>query len=267
VTFVSLFSGIGGIDLGLERAGMRCVAQVEIDPFCRRVLAKHWPDVPKFDDVRTFNRDSIQGDVDLIAGGFPCQGISNANDGGEGLADLRSGLWSEFARIVREFRPRFALVENVAALLVPDESGAAPISTVLGDLAACGYDAEWDCIPAGAFGFPHFRNRVFVVAYPGEVGNEGPRHGRQPRCFGSGFEPSWTPSDPNWVEAWVIEQFRNGEAQPLLRGETYGLRDWVDRIGGPGNAVVPQVAEWIGRRIMSANAPAPSRRALSSEVR
>jgi DNA (cytosine-5)-methyltransferase 1 len=155
--FGSLFAGIGGIDLGLERAGMRCAWQVEIDDYATRVLAKHWPNVHRERDVRTCGAANL-APVDLICGGFPCQDISYAGRG-EGLGGARSGLWYEYARIVRELRPRYVLVENVSALLTRG------LDAVLGTLAALGYDAEWHCIPAAYVGAPHIRDRVFVVAY------------------------------------------------------------------------------------------------------
>lgn len=157
LTFISLFAGIGGIDLGLERAGMQCVAQVEIDDYANRVLAKHWPGVRRFRDVRGVGAHNLPR-ADVIAGGFPCQDISSAGRGA-GLNGERSGLWFEFRRIIRELRPSYVFVENVSALL---HRG---IDTVLGDLAALGFDAEWHCIPAAALGAPHIRDRVYIVAY------------------------------------------------------------------------------------------------------
>jgi DNA (cytosine-5)-methyltransferase 1 len=159
---LDLFSGIGGFSLGLERAGMRTVAFCEIDPFCRRVLAKHWPSVPCYDDVRILTAASLRADgisVDVICGGFPCQDISFAG-AGAGLAGARSGLWSEYARIVGELRPRYVIVENVAALL------GRGLDVVLGDLATLRYDAEWHCIRAADVGAPHLRDRIWIVAYP-----------------------------------------------------------------------------------------------------
>ncbi|HYI40014.1 MAG TPA: DNA cytosine methyltransferase [Allosphingosinicella sp.] len=160
---LSLFAGIGGFDLGLERAGgFKTVAFCEIDPFCRRVLAKHWPEVPCYDDVRTLTADCLAADgiaVDVICGGFPCQDISFAGTGA-GLAGERSGLWFEYARLIGELRPSYVLVENVAALL------ARGLDVVLGTLAALGYDAEWHCIPASAVGAPHRRDRLWIVAHP-----------------------------------------------------------------------------------------------------
>jgi len=162
VKFGELFAGIGGFSLGLERAGMKCAWQVEIDPYARAVLNKHWPDVRRHDDVRTFppthtHTHTQDFCVDLICGGFPCQDISVAGKGA-GLAGARSGLWNEFARIIGEIRPRYVIVENVAALL------ARGMGTVLGDLSSLGYDAEWHVIPASAVGAPHRRERVWIVA-------------------------------------------------------------------------------------------------------
>jgi DNA (cytosine-5)-methyltransferase 1 len=160
---LDLFSGIGGFSLGLERAGFETVAFCEIDPYCRRVLARHWPEVPCYDDVRTLTAERLGADgiaVDAICGGFPCQDISSAGKGA-GLAGEHSGLWREYARLVGELRPAYVIVENVAALL------GRGLGTVLGDLAALGYDAQWHCIPAAAVGAPHRRDRVWIVAYPG----------------------------------------------------------------------------------------------------
>ena len=157
LTFGSLFAGIGGFDLGLERAGMVCKWQVEIDEYASKVLAKHWPNVHRWDDVRTWPQENTEY-VDVICGGFPCQDISYAGLGA-GLDGERSGLWFEFARVVREMEPRFVIVENVAALLTRG------LDRVLGTLAAIGFDAEWHCIPAASVGAPHIRDRVFVVAY------------------------------------------------------------------------------------------------------
>lgn len=159
----SLFAGIGGLELGLERglavAGVEShtVFQVEMDPFCQRVLERHWPYAQRFSDVCTVDARTLPA-VDILCGGFPCQDVSVAGKG-VGLAGERSGLWREFLRLIRDLRPCIVVVENVAALL------ARGLGTVLGDLASCGYDAEWDCIPAASVGAPHRRDRLFIVAY------------------------------------------------------------------------------------------------------
>lgn len=158
---LDLFSGIGGFSLGLERTGgFETVAFCEINPFCRQVLAKHWPGVPIHDDIQVLSADWLAETgawPDVICGGFPCTDISVAGKGA-GITGPQSGLWREYARLIGEIRPRFVLVENVAALL------GRGLADVLGDLAALGYDAEWHCIPAAAIGAPHRRDRVWIVA-------------------------------------------------------------------------------------------------------
>jgi len=177
---LDLFSGIGGFSLGLERTGgFETVAFCEIEPFPRKVLAKHWPEVPCYEDVTKLTGDILRRDgisVDVITGGFPCQDISAAGRQagiGEGT---RSGLWSEIVRIIGELSPRFVIVENVANLLSgPSEQRGGWFGRILGDLAECGYDAEWENIPAAAVGAPHRRERVWVVAYPAKEGVYGQR--------------------------------------------------------------------------------------------
>ena len=158
---LDLFSGIGGFSLGLERTGgFETVAFCEIEDYPRRVLAKHWPGVPCYDDVRTLTADALRRDgiaVDVICGGFPCQDVSFAGKRA-GLEGARSGLWREYARLIGELRPRFVIVENVPGLL------NLGMGAVLGDLASLGYDATWDCIPASAVGAPHRRDRVWIIA-------------------------------------------------------------------------------------------------------
>lgn len=162
MNLLSLFTGIGLHDLGLERAGFRIAAQVEIDPYCRAVLERHWPEVTRFDDVRTVSADALRlagvGRIDLITGGFPCQDISVAGKG-EGLDGKRSGLWHEMRRIVSNVRPDWVLAENVPALRT---RGA---DRVLADLEAIGY-ACWPLV-VGALhaGAPHRRLRVWIVAH------------------------------------------------------------------------------------------------------
>jgi DNA (cytosine-5)-methyltransferase 1 len=160
-----LFSGIGGIELALESFGLRTVWQVECDRYARNVLWRHWPLVPKYEDVCAVGAAHLCP-VDVICGGFPCQGISDAGLR-LGLDDPRSGLWREFARVVRELRPRYVFVENVAALRVRG------LGRVLGDLAEIGYDAEWDCVRAADVGAPHLRNRLFLLAYSGGQQSQG----------------------------------------------------------------------------------------------
>jgi DNA (cytosine-5)-methyltransferase 1 len=234
LTFGSLFAGIGGIDLGFERAGLACKWQVEINPYAQKVLAKHWPNVRRHDDVRTWPQADTER-VDIIAGGFPCQDISYAGKGA-GLAGERSGLFYEVARIVREMEPRFVVLENVAALLTRG------LGDVLGTLASLGYDAEWNCIPAAAVGAPHIRDRVFIVANAkNAIG----------RADGGTKEAGRTEHRQQFRRQTCggVSRFDWWANEPAVDRVADGISARVDRLRGLGNAVVPQVAELIGRMI------------------
>ncbi|WP_085905877.1 DNA cytosine methyltransferase [Kiloniella majae] len=167
---LDLFSGIGGFSLGLERTGgFKTVAFCEIEEYPRKVLAKHWPNVPIYKDVRNVNAKQLLADgvtADVVTGGFPCQDLSTAGKQA-GIEAERSGLWSELCRVIGDVRPKYAIVENVANLLSgPSEQRGGWFGRVLGDLASIGYDAEWHCIPAAAVGAPHRRDRAWIIAYP-----------------------------------------------------------------------------------------------------
>jgi DNA (cytosine-5)-methyltransferase 1 len=238
---LDLFSGIGGFSLGLERTGgFETVAFCEIEDYPRRVLKKHWPKVPIYDDVRTLTADALSRDgiaVDVICGGFPCQDISRAGTGA-GLAGERSGLWSEFARLIGEIRPSYAILENVAALL---DDG---MGTVLGNLADLGYDAEWQVISACAVGAPHMRQRVFVVAYPnGEHGRPRVRHSaaRKNRPLQEVYD---------LASARARENARMANPSALYR-DADGVAFGMERNRAIGNGIYPAVPELIGRAILA----------------
>jgi len=175
LSVLSLFAGIGGLDLGLERAG-DCKTRwySEVDPYACRVMAARFPDAVNLGDITTIDWTTTDARPDIVCGGFPCQDISLAGKGAGIAEGTRSGLWSHYADAIRILRPRLVIVENVAALL------ARGIGRVLGDLAACGYDAEWDCIPAASVGAPHRRDRIFIIAtreHAGEIhSNPTPMH-------------------------------------------------------------------------------------------
>jgi DNA (cytosine-5)-methyltransferase 1 len=286
---LDIFAGIGGFSYGLERTGgFKTVQFCEIDPFCRRVLAKHWPDVPCHDDVTTMQFH--EGMADVVTGGFPCQDISFAGKGA-GLAGERSGLYRHLVDAIRVVRPRYAILENVAALL------SRGLGDVLGDLAAIGYDAECHCIPASAVGAPHRRDRIWIVANA---------RGQQHQGGGPAFRRSIAaelprahphPAPLQWPLFLGHEQDRDhagaGEVadavssglqgaghvqgadsrgqeagQPLVSGEGIG-RQWrvepaicrvahgvpqrVDRLRALGNSIVPQIATLIGEAILTAD--------------
>jgi DNA (cytosine-5)-methyltransferase 1 len=262
LTHGSLFAGIGGFDLGFERAGIKTVWQVEIDPFCRKVLAKNFPNVKQYSDVRRVKRWPY---VDVISGGFPCQDISNAGLKA-GIEGKRSGLWKHMFRAISAIRPKFVVVENVAALLVRG------IGRVLGDLASIGFDAEWNVIRACDFGAPHRRERVWIVAYPSGQRLEGLRS-----TFGVPAEIAQLgehlaianaqalkglygiqqrrlcaqPDGGTHRIEWAGQQW--DETRPVLHRVDDGLRHSAYRISAIGNAIVPQIAEWIGKRIVETN--------------
>ncbi len=242
---LDLFSGIGGFSLGLERAGMETIAFCEIEPFCQKVLKKHWPNVPIHDDITKLDGKQYVGTVDIICGGFPCQDISIANNNGKGIEGARSGLWKEYARIISEIRPKYIIVENVAELL---NRG---MGIVLGDLAKIGYDAEWHCIPASTIGASHRRERIWVVAYPSGD------HEETFRIFSRITKKSISKAQAQMPNLFYVNhgnnniEFREEDIPYLCRGND-GLSEKLDgeRLKGCGNAVVPQIPELIGKCIM-----------------
>lgn len=238
----SLFSGIGGFDLGLERAGFEIAWQVEIDEYCRRVLAKHWPDVQRYGDIRAMDYGTVQP-IDILCGGFPCQDLSFAGKRA-GIDGARSGLWSEYLRAIVQLRPLYVLVENVPGLLTNQYMGR-----VLGDLAACGYDAEWDCLPASAVGAPHRRDRVWLLAYPESVRSQGGRKRFRGICEARNnfYESACSgETDRRWGDMW--------QPEPNVGRVADGVPSRVDRLKGLGNAIVPQIAEALGRMILEQEA-------------
>lgn len=250
MTVGELFAGIGGLGLGLERAGMEVKWAVEYDPYAAAVYRKNFPDVLMVEqDITTVDFGTLSP-VDLIAGGFPCQDISYAGKGA-GIEGSRSGLWKELWGAIRDVRPRLVLVENVPALL------SRGLGVVLGDLASIGYDAEWDCIPAAAVGAPHRRDRVFVVAYSQRKSNDQYVGVRRVPIKGLKGAGEW---GTHWLKLIVAsgdvapsewKDERHGvDSRPLLVRDDDGVPGRLDRLRCLGNAVVPQVAEFVGRRIM-----------------
>lgn len=163
ITIGSLFSGIGGFELGLERAisNSKTIWQVEQNKYCQGILKKHWPDATIHNDIREVNHENVHP-VNIICGGFPCQDISAAGKGAGIEHGTRSSLWGEMYRLIDELRPRVTIMENVPALLWKGRG----MHVVMSNLAQIGYDAEWTVISARQFGAPHLRKRVFIVAYP-----------------------------------------------------------------------------------------------------
>ena len=271
----SLFAGIGGFELGLERAipGSETIWQVEQEPFCQKVLKKHWPNATIYDDVRTVGSHNLES-VDILCGGFPCQDISLAGSG-KGLEGEKSGLWFEMLRIISELRPRVAVLENVPAITFRG------LSRVLGDLAEIGYDSEWNIISARQFGAPHLRRRWFCVAYPN---SKRPRQTVQQWPISTSSQKSTIYPRASQIQTAIklrtttdthstsskrtklsvrTKAKRFGDSRQIgsrwdkgysgakiLRmddGVSYRLDK--DRLKALGNAIVPQCSEYIGRHI------------------
>ena len=252
---LDLFSGIGGFSLGLERTGgFETVAFCEIEEYPRKVLAKHWPDVPIYEDVRNVTGERLAADgiaVDVITGGFPCQDLSSAGQRA-GIFGERSGLWGEIIRLVGELRPKYMLFENVAGLLTGD--GGRWFDRLLTDLAAIRYDIQWECISAAQMGAPHLRQRVYGVAYPSENGwvcLQPKANPAFPRNVGNNIGSDWRDSGlGDWFD-WAAEiKCKEICGEPIIARKDDGLPRWVDRNSCLGNAVVPQIPEMIGLAIL-----------------
>jgi DNA (cytosine-5)-methyltransferase 1 len=238
----SLFSGIGGFELGLERAiPAETIWQVEQDKFCQSILKKHWPKAKIFNDVRNITKDNVDP-VDILCGGFPCQDISIAGKT-RGLKGEKSALWWEMWRIISELRPRFIVLENVANII---RLGG---REVVGSLAQIGYNAEWTTIKASDFGAPHRRERWFCIAYPS--------HKYFNRESISPFKMEEI--QQRKTSTWAIDSKlcrsekeryweRHLHPSPFCRMDD-GISNRVARLKALGNAIVPQCSQWIGEQI------------------
>ena len=242
MTHLSLFSGIGGLDLAAERAGFTTVGQAEFADYPYRVLCKHWPDVPKWKDVRDVTRDALAEkaitEVTVLSGGFPCQPHSVA---GKRLAsgDGRD-LWGEFARIIRDIRPRWVVAENVMGLLSSEHGRF--FGRVLGDLAGMGYHAGWGVLKAVDCGAAHERKRVFIVAHADGVGRHCLETNEQQKFALFDFK-THEETEPDKIYSLYadVERVLDHPRSGVLRNDD-GLSEGMDRLRCLGNAVVPQQA-------------------------
>lgn len=234
---LDLYSGIGGFSLGIERSGFNTVAFCEKEKVCRDWLNYFWPEAPIFEDIRELNYDKLKAaginNIKAIVGGFPCQDISS-NGKGEGLSGERSGLWSEYRRLIAEIRPDYAIIENVERLR---SNG---LTTVMQDLWSVGYDAEWHIISAANFGYLHQRERIWIIAYPSTF--------RFPKGLLEGYSIPCKPQTPiaecgdNWISEWVEVWRRAGLLRPV-DGISSNMVRWA--VKSFGNSVVPEIPQWI----------------------
>ena len=232
------FSGIGGFSLAARwLGGFTTVQFVEREPFCQRILRKHWPDVPIHDDICTFNPEP--GSADVVVGGFPCQDLSIAGERRGMGSGTRSGLFDQLIRIVRLVRPQFVVMENVAAIL------DGHLGHVVGQMAQVGYDCEWACLSAADLGAWHLRDRWWMVAYPSCYRIQG----HLPDAI------SWQPGFADVQACRRVEDLRDGPSggSPRFRGDPDGVPAWMDRLKALGNAVVPQVAMVPLARVLELN--------------
>ncbi len=285
LTVGSLFSGIGGLDLGLERAGMRVIWQSEIDLYACRVLQKHWKDVPNYGNIKEIDWDNVER-PDVICGGYPCQPFSVAGKR-DGTDDPRH-LFPWVLKAISRLRPRYAILENVRGHL---SMGG---TTVLANLTSIGYNAEWCVVSAASVGAPHRRDRIVIIAYPNSdnstngrkcaslQGASGSRSDdrsgsqRNTREVGLGSTRQTASEIPHdecvrdgeyWLTANAAETggqrvfdcrgkirydgWEWWQAEPGMGRVAYGIPKRVDRLRGLGNAVVPQVAEVIGKMVVA----------------
>jgi len=238
---LDLFSGIAGFSVGLEMSGaFETVAFCEMDTNCHKVLRKHWPKVPIYEDVAKLTANRLNADgisIDAICGGFPCQDISEAGKR-VGIRGARSGLWSEFSRLIGELRPKYVFVENVSELLIRG------LDVVLSDLASLGYDAEWHCIQASDVGSPQIRDRLFIIAYNSGVGFYDSQ-GKIKRAASQKFP----------IGGRLIEGINKARSEvwwpnePYICRVAYGVPNQSHRIRMLGNAIVPVIPKIIGDAI------------------
>ena len=242
----SLFSGIGGFELGLERAipGAETVWQVEADAFCQSILQKHWPHAVIYDDVCAVGSHNLET-VDILCGGFPCQDISIAGKQ-RGINDgKKSSLYYEMFRIICEIRPRVVIFENVAAII---RLGG---HDVLRTLASAGYDAEWCTIRTGAdFGLPHLRRRWFCVAYNAtDTTSNSKQQSTYTQCMESRLRTQCRICKMGRAnKARMYRQLLQAQS-PVCR-DSDGISHRVDRCKALGNAITPPASEWIGQQVL-----------------
>lgn len=229
LTHGSLFSGIGGFEKGAEKAGIETIWNCEYEKYNRKRLSKHWPETKQFTDIRTMQNPRY---VDIVSGGFPCQDISVAGKM-EGITGNRSGLWSEMFRLCGEIRPKYIIIENSPALTVRG------FEKILCDISKIGYNAQWQCISNLSFGYPHKRERIYVIAYSNKIGSQSDicKNGSTYSIFRkwASNKMHGYSSAKRILEMPTCSNIRNDD----------GFRDWTHRVASIGNSVNPTVAYYL----------------------
>jgi DNA (cytosine-5)-methyltransferase 1 len=244
--FISLFAGIGGFDLGLERAGMQCVGQVEIDSYCQSILSKHWPDVKRMGDIRDVTAESFES-VELICGGFPCQPFSVAGQR-KGKSDNRF-LWPEMCRVIQAYRPAWVLGENVAGII------DMALDDVLSELESYGYSVQCFVIPACAVDAAHRRDRVWIIAHSTGIGWDC-RENTSEGCLARTVPTDSIESGCGWTsEIRRVPGISWLQAASEFCGVDDGISKKLDnaRLKACGNSVHPGIVEEIGKAIRRAH--------------
>jgi DNA (cytosine-5)-methyltransferase 1 len=266
----SLFSGAGLCDLGFHRAGFRHQFFCEVDPYCRRVLARHWPGIPIYKDVREIDPASLPA-VDVLSGGFPCQDVSCGGKRAGINRRTRSGLWYEYKRIIQGVRPHYAVIENVKGILTKG------LEIVLQDLSGIGYAAEWQSIPAAAFGAPHLRERIFIVGYPDSDQSDGKcrllfaEQGDLADIYQFGNVSAWCGISLNRERRTAFRQaFGDAYLCRVDNGSSGGMdgagrrksrvpvisperaKQWIPRLKALGNGITPQQSYFVACCILLA---------------
>jgi DNA (cytosine-5)-methyltransferase 1 len=238
LTHGSLFSGIGGFEGGAELSGIKTIWSCEYEKFQRSILKKQFPETIQYDDIRTMQNPRY---VDIVSGGFPCQDISVAGKG-KGINGERSGLWGEMFRICRIVRPRYVIIENSPALLYKG------FEQVLCDLSSIGYNAEWQVLSNLSFGYPHLRERVYVIAYSNEIRLQ------SDVCEGRSFDSIFKQRSSNQSDGYsCAKRILEIRAHSNIRNDD-GFRNWSHRVGSVGNSVNRAVAHYLFECIRHAEA-------------
>lgn len=247
---VDLFSGIGGFSVGFEKAGVETVAFCENDDYCQQVLTNHWPKVPICPDINDFpvwwQDHKVEGETYVVSAGFPCQPFSLSGKK-EGVEDER-WLWPETANAIRCIRPKYVLLENVAALTTYSDA----FGQILGDLSSMGFDAEWGVVSASEFGALHRRRRLIVLSYPnrlygvegnqlGDYENRDSKATRLPRPSRSS---GWAAQITRWASEPLVRRVANGVPVGLLQ----------NRLRALGNTVYPPLTEYYAKAIVATEA-------------